>query len=135
MASRKGAKNGHRKGENLLQYQSMKDWVESLNYCAISRDKDGLTLGAKRQRLGNMKKFVEWSKMNPDQLLAEAQSDINVAGKRLLDYFKTGTDEGISRNSMVTRLSFLRGFYTHNNLVFPKTVSYTHLTLPTILLV
>lgn len=121
MASRSGAKNGHQKGEELLKFQSMKDWLESLGYCAVSRGKDeGLTAGAKRQRLSVMKNFVKFSKLNPDKLLAEGQQDMNLPGKRLMDYFNVGVKDGKSRNTMATRLSFLRGFYTHNNLYFPK---------------
>ena len=98
----------------------MKDWLESLDYCAVSRGKKGLTLGAKRQRLSTMKNFVNFSKMNPDQLLDEAKRDINLSGKRLLDFFSAGVEDGKSRNTMATQLSFLRGFYSHNDLTFPK---------------
>ena len=120
LANRKGTKNGHYKGEELLQYKSMKNWFESLKYCAISRGKKGLSKGSRKQRLSIMANFVKYSKMNPDQLLAEAQRDINLTGKRLIDYFEKRLEDGLSRNSMVTRIGFLRGFYTHNNLFFPK---------------
>ena len=88
MAGRKGSKNGHLKGEELLRYKSMKEWFESLKYCAISRGKKGLTKETKKHRLSIMANFVKWSKMNPDQLLEEAQRDINLTGKRLIDYFE-----------------------------------------------
>jgi len=120
LANRSGAKNGHQKGEELLKYQSMKDWLESLNYCAISRGQEKLTNEAKRQRLSNMKNFVIFSQMNPDELLEQGQQNMNLTGKLLMDYFNYGVKDGKSRNTMATRLSFLRGFYTHNNLYFPK---------------
>jgi integrase len=120
MSGRSGSKNGHHKGEDLLKFQSMKDWLESLDYCAISRGQEGLTKQAKRQRLSNMAKFTQFSHMNPDELLTEAKENIDNTGKRLLDFFNTGIEDGKSRNTMATRLSFLRGFYSHNNLYFPK---------------
>ena len=63
LAGRKGAKNGHYKGEELLQYKSMKDWFESLKYCAISRGKEGLGDEGRKHRLSSMARFVKWSKM------------------------------------------------------------------------
>jgi len=52
--------------------------------------------------------------------LKEAKEDIDKAGKRLKDYFDVKIKSGASHNTLVTNIGLLRGFYTHNNLVFPK---------------
>jgi integrase len=52
--------------------------------------------------------------------LKEAHDDIDKAGKRLKDYFDAKIKSGASHNTLVTNIGLLRGFYTHNNLVFPK---------------
>ncbi len=71
-----------------------------------------------------MLEYVKFTGMNPDELLAEAQKDINRAGTRLHEFFKDrvrdDNPDKVDWNTACTNLSFLRGFYTHNNLVFPK---------------
>ena len=107
-------------GEELLKYQSVKNWLESCEASAQRRGKDGLSSEAKRMRLGRMWEYTNQGKISPDTLLKEAQDDIDKAGKRLKDYFDAKIDSGTSHNTLVTNIGLLRGFYTHNNLVFPK---------------
>jgi integrase/regulator of replication initiation timing len=107
-------------GVELLNYQSVKNWFESLDASAQSRGRSGLTQQAKRVRLGRMWEYTEEGKLNPDELLKEAQADIDKAGQRLKDYFDAKLKTGTSHNTLVTNIGLLRGFYTHNNLVFPK---------------
>jgi integrase len=107
-------------GEELLKYQSVKNWFESLDASAQSRGKSELTQQAKRVRLGRLWEYTNQGKISPDELLKEAQGDIDKAGKRLKDYFNAKIKSGASHNTLVTNIGLLRGFYTHNNLVFPK---------------
>jgi integrase len=108
------------KGEELTKYQSVKSWLESLDASAQRRGKDGLTHEAKRMRLGRLWEYTAEGKISPDMLLEEAKEDIDKAGKRLKDYFDAKLESGTSHNTLVTNVGLLRGFYTHNNLVFPK---------------
>jgi integrase len=108
------------KGEELQSFVSVQNWLSSLSQASTSKGKDGLTIGAKRQRLGRMLEFTKFTGLNPDQLLAEAKQDINKAGTRLDEFFKARMADGIDWNTACTNLSFLRGFYTHNDLRFPK---------------
>ncbi len=108
------------KGEELLKFESVKKWIESLDRSARRRGKKGLTKNAKSMRLGRMWTYTNDGKLNPDNLLEEAREDIDKAGKRLDDYFNQKIKDGVSWNTAVTNVGFLRGFYTHNDLTFPK---------------
>jgi integrase len=103
-----------------LKYQSVKNWFESLDASAQSRGKSGLTQQTRRVRLGRLWEYTNQGKISPDELLKEAHDDIDKAGKRLKDYFDAKIKSGASHNTLVTNIGLLRGFYTHNNLVFPK---------------
>ena len=107
------------KGDELLKYQSVQNWVNSLDQTANQRGKSGLTKNAKAMRLGRMWEYTNEGKLNPDELLEEAKEDINNAGKRLKDYFDEKKKK-TSNNTAVTSVCFLRGFYTHSNVVFPR---------------
>lgn len=107
------------KGEELLKYKSIQTWLNSLDQMAVQRGKDGLTKNAKAMRLGRMWNYTNKGILNPDELLKEAQENIDNAGKRLKEYFiekKAKT----SHNTAVTSVGFIRGFYTHNDVSFPK---------------
>ena len=69
------------KGEQLLKFESVKNWIESLNQMAISRGKDGLTHNAKSVRLHRMWEYTNEGKLNPDKLLKEAQENIREGAK------------------------------------------------------
>jgi len=107
------------KGEQLLKFESVKNWVDSLNQMAINRGKDGLTKNAKSVRLHRMFEYTDEGNLNPDELLKEAQQDIDLAGQRLQKYFVQKKAE-TSNNTALTAMTFVRGFYTHNDLHFPK---------------
>jgi integrase len=107
------------KGDELVEYESVQNWLDSLNQSALSRGKAGLTKNAKYVRLGVFLKYVSFTKTNPDQLLEEAKSDIDKTGHRVNDFFSFRAKE-VSWNTTVTNIGFVRGFYTHNNIVFPK---------------
>jgi len=107
------------KGDELVEYESVQNWLDSLNQSALTRGKAGLTKNAKYVRLGVFLKYVSFTKINPDQLLEEAKSDIDKTGHRVNDFFSFRAKE-VSWNSAVTNIGFVRGFYTHNNIVFPK---------------
>ena len=107
------------KGEELVEHESVKNWLDSLNQSALSRGKAGLTKNAKYVRLSVFLKYIDFTKMNPDQLLEEAESDVDKAGHRVNEFFSFRAKE-VSWNSAVTNIGFIRGFYSHNNIVFPK---------------
>lgn len=71
--------------------------------------------------------------MNPDQLLDEGKEDIVKACSRLMNSYNwlqgrnpeggelsEGVGKRVSRDSAITIHGLMRGFYTHNGLVFPK---------------
>jgi len=107
------------KGEELEKYVSVQNWLDSLNQSALSRGKAGLTKNAKYVRLGVFLKYVKFADMNPDELLEEAESDVDKVGHRVNDFFSFRAKQ-VSWNTAVTNIGFVRGFYTHNNIVFPK---------------
>ena len=117
--NRTGRKVGVMKGEELLNFVSVQEWIKSLECSAISRGKP-FTLSAKRARLGRLWEYTEEGKISPDNLLEEAQQNIDNAGQRLNKYFQEKVDAGNGWNTACTNVSFLRGFYSHNNLFFPK---------------
>ena len=110
----------------MEEYESMRNWKTSLEQSALSRGKP-LTKRAWRQRINTMKKYSEMMGVTPDELLAES---VEVVMKRLTDYFlwMTGREvegvdprpEAINWNSACTDQAVIRGFYTHNDMVFPK---------------
>ncbi len=108
------------KGDELLKFESVQNWINSLNRSATSRGKAGLTKGAKRVRLGRLWEYTDDGKLSPDDFLEEAREDINKASQRLNKYFQDKQNKGMSWNSACSNISFLRGFYTHNDVFFPK---------------
>lgn len=107
------------RGDESLKFKSVQNWLNSLDQMAKNRGKKGLSETAKAMRLGRMWEYTNKGELNPDELLREAQEDMDKAGKRLSDYFEEKKLK-VSFNSALTSLCYLRGFYTHNNLVFPK---------------
>ena len=102
------------------KFESVRKWFKSLDDSAPSRGKAGLTKQAKRVRLSRFWEYTKGGKINPDKLLEEAQQDIDKAGQRLNEYFRKRIKSGVSWNTVCTEVSFIRGFYSHNNLRFPK---------------
>lgn len=110
----------------LEEFESMKNWRESLEQSALSRGKP-LTKRAWYHRIRSMNEYSTLMSLNPDQLVAE---DVDAAMKRLTGYFLwltgekveglTPKDKSVGWNSACTFQSFIRGFYTHNDVVFPK---------------
>jgi len=110
----------------MEEYESVKNWKTSLEQSALSRGKL-LTKKAWQQRIRTIKKYSKMMGMTPDELIAE---DAESAMKGLTDYFlwMTGKEvEGVdprsvplSWNSACTHQSVIRGFYTHNDMIFPK---------------
>lgn len=119
--------------ENLERFGSVKSWLKSAG--ANSR-KGGLTPNAHGIRLGTMADFLTFVRsgpdrgMSPDDLLEEARGDIEAAKERLSDYFRWLKGERvkgykargvkISHNSALTKLGFMRGFFSHNAVGFGK---------------
>lgn len=112
----------HLKGEELLKYESVKNWFDSLNRAANNRGKDGLSRNVKAMRLGRMWEFTNKGELNPDELLKEAQEDIKKTGRRLDDYF-IAKKKVTSHNTALTSVSYIRGFFTHNDLSFPRSIA------------
>lgn len=112
-------KQGNVVGSELLKYESVKRWIESLEQSAGSKGKP-FTKQAKVIRLGRLMEYTKDGEVSPDFLLQEAKQNINDTAKRLQEYFNTKSKSGSEWNSVVTNLCFLRGFYSHNDIVFPK---------------
>jgi hypothetical protein len=110
------------KGEELLKFESVKNWLNSLETSAQKRGKKGLSKNGKGIRLGRMWEYTLEGKLNPDELLTEAKQDIKVTGKRLDDYFEARKKK-TTHNTALTALSFIRGFYTHNDVSFPRSIT------------
>ncbi len=121
MARKQGerGKQGNIVGSELLKFVSVKKWIESLEQSAVSRGKL-FTDKARNQRLGRLMEYTCDGEISPDFLLDEAKQNIDDTGKRLQDYFAAKLKTGVEWNSVVTNLCFLRGFYSHNDIVFPK---------------
>jgi integrase len=110
------------KGEELLKFESVKNWFNSLNKSAQKRGKKGISKNGKGIRLGRMWEFTKEGQLNPDELLKEAQENIKLTGKRLDDYFEARKFV-TSHNTALTAVSFIRGFFTHNDVSFPRSIT------------
>jgi len=106
------------KGDELLKFESVQNWLNSLDQIQKNQGKT-LSKTAKAMRLGRMLEYTDEGKLNPDEFLVEAKEDINKAGERLSKYFEEKKLK-VSFNSAITSLCYLRGFYTHNDVFFPK---------------
>ncbi|MCW3997963.1 MAG: site-specific integrase [Candidatus Bathyarchaeota archaeon] len=103
-----------------LKFDSIKNWFESLEQTAMSRNKK-FTKSARNNRTSVIIKFSKFTGLNPDQLLEEAKKDIKNATSKITDFFNWMVDDKkLVHNSAVTQIGFIRGFYTHNDLFFPK---------------
>jgi len=117
------------KGEKLSEYESVRNWFESLEASALSKGK-GLSRRSRLVRLRALQEYVQLNGLTPDELLAGARADAKDATTRLTNFFnwlQGSTVEGVkprtthvSWNAAGTSQAYLRGFYTHNDLTFPK---------------
>ena len=118
--------------KQLFEYESTKEWFKGLQLANQANNKE-FTEDNFGARLRLLKDYVEFTKMNPDDLLAEANRDIWEAHARIMGFFTwlqgkddKGEDlpEGVGKrltlNSASTTARLTRGFYTHNRLTFPK---------------
>jgi integrase len=122
-------KNGQTtKGEKLSQYESVKNWFESLEASAVAKGKP-LSRRSRLVRLRNLAEYVQLNGLNPDQLMQGARADKKDAMTRLTNFFnwlQGANIEGkqrkthVSWNAATTAQAYLRGFYTHNDISFPK---------------
>lgn len=119
--------------ENLERFESVKSWLKS---AGANSQKGCLTPGAHGIRLETMEDFLTFVRsgpdggMSPDDLLQEARGDLEAAKERLSDYFnwlkgkrvKGYKARGVKviHNSALTRLGFMRGFFSHNGVGFGK---------------
>jgi len=110
------------KGEVLIKYESVQNWLKSKDEMAKDKGKKGLTEDAKAMALGRMWEYTNEGKLNPDELLQEAKKDINETGNRLRYYFALKKSK-CSHNTAVTSISYIRSFYTHNGIDFPRRIS------------
>lgn len=108
--------------KDLLEFESVKNWFDSLTRSAKRNGRDGLSKSVKSMRLGRMWEFTNEGKLNPDELLKEAKEDVNLTGKRLEDYFYA-KKKVTSHNTALTSVSYLRGFFSHNNIIFPRSMA------------
>ena len=100
-------------------YESVRKWIESLEQSAVCRGKP-FTDAARNIRLGRLMEYTKDGEISPNFLLEEAKENIDCAGKRIQEYFNMKLKSGTEWNSAVTNICFLRGFYSHNDIVFPK---------------
>lgn len=115
----KRGKAGNVLGLELLNFRSVKKWIESLEQSAVSKGKL-FTEEARSIRLGRMMEYTNDGEISPDFLLDEAKQNVDATGKRLQDYLTMKLKDGAKWNSAVTNFCFIRGFYSHNDIVFPK---------------
>ena len=121
-----------KKREYLEKYPTVKKWFESVKRTGRKRT---LTAGAKRKRLQFMEDYLTFihskdAGLTPDDLIQEAKADLKVAIDRLDDYFNWLRGEQVEDykpratkiewNSACTERGFIRGFYSHNDIAFPK---------------
>ncbi|MBN2261109.1 MAG: hypothetical protein JW702_11215 [Clostridiales bacterium] len=104
--------------KDLLNFESVQKWFKSLESNKALKGKK-LTATAKSMRLGGLWEFTKKGEINPDELLAEARQDINKTDERLKNYF-IAKAEVTSHNTAHTSVGYLRGLYTHNNIIFPR---------------
>jgi len=72
--------------EQLFEYDSTKQWFKGLQIANQANDK-GFTKDNFGPRLRTLRDYVEFTKMNPDDLLAEAKHDIWEAHARIMGFF------------------------------------------------
>lgn len=126
---KKGQKVGHWRGEKNLRYNSVKSWFQSLEESAIGRGKT-FTKSARVSRMRALAEYLEFTGMNPDELLSKAKIDAKDAMQRLTGFFNwlmgkpeqgvKPRERKLAWNAACTLQAYLRGFYTHNDLHFPK---------------
>ena len=109
------------KSEELLKYESVENWIKSKDQMAKDKGKKGLSKDAKAMALGRMWEYTNEGKLNPDKLLKEAQENIDETGNRLRYYFALKKSK-TSHNTAVTSISYIRSFYSHNGIDFPRSI-------------
>lgn len=119
--------------ESLVKFGSVRSWLKSVGENSL---KGRLTPRARDARFETMADFLEFidggpdNGMSPDNLLEEARANLEVTKGRLIDYFNWLKGERIRghkkrkvetrHNSALTKLAFMRGFFSHNGMGFGK---------------
>lgn len=106
-------------GEKMESYTSVQSWMESLQDQSESQNKD-FSETTWKKRLVLLKQYCGLMDKTPDELL---QQDIKTNIKELKEYFRWLKKERrpkISHNTAITKLAYVRGFFTHNMIAFPK---------------
>jgi len=102
----------------LEDFQCVQNWKGSLDSRQISKGKNGSPRETWLKRLRLLAQYCEDSGLDPEQLLRERPKD---AAERLSRFFMMSvTERKVSHNSAIAYCAYLRGFYVHNDVVFPK---------------
>lgn len=107
----------------------MSKWFESLRRTGRKRT---LTPRAKGNRLYWMEDYLTFNNgaMTPDELIAEAKANLELVMDKHEDYSNwlrgeevkghKPRDKKVKWNSACTGRGIIRGFYSHNDVIFPK---------------
>ena len=96
--------------------QYLDKWREEREAASAGK---GKTYNSWKQDLGTFTNFAKWTGLSADELMAEALEDSKNARNRLLAWFNH-KKESISFNASRTQMGTVRGFYSYNDIVFPK---------------
>ena len=66
------------KGDELLKFESVQNWVNSLDQIAKNQGKKGISKTAKAMRLGRIWEYTNEGKLNPDELKKFESKTINL---------------------------------------------------------
>ncbi|MHA2069967.1 MAG: hypothetical protein ACXABY_36850 [Candidatus Thorarchaeota archaeon] len=104
-------------------FPEVEAWRKSLDRASFSRSKKELSKTVWRKRLRRLMQFCEFTGKTPTQLLAEASESVETAMDRLISYHRWLQEQGLTSNSARTLMAYIRGFYSHNDVAFPKSFS------------
>lgn len=115
--------------EKLLKNKSVQNWMQSLETQSAAKGKT-LSKKVRNTRLKFLQDYIQYTGLDSEQLIQEAENNIGNTMIKLTGFLNwlQGTNNNnvkprsrtLAWNSACTVQAFVRGFYTHNDLTFPK---------------
>ncbi len=106
-------------GEKMESYSSVRSWKKSLKQQSKARKKP-FSRKTWRRRLVLLEEYCGYAAKSPDDLLIQDLESTMEELNNYFDWLKTEREPELSHNSAITKLAYVRGFFTHNMIAFPK---------------
>lgn len=105
--------------ESLLQYETVQRWFRQLRKKASAMENGGVPQATKELALYALEAYCSFTKMNPDQLIADAENEMRTKGnvQKHCDMLDKFWENYKSKTTASVAYRYLRSFYKRNGIV------------------